>query len=95
MEIALVEKLELAKQNRRVLNTLILEYTPFIKKRAAFVFFKAQQRQDILTEAMLAFVHAVQTYTEGDNAFINYAGTVIHNRLLDTTRRETKMVKFL
>jgi hypothetical protein len=51
MEIALVEKLELAKQNKRVLNALILEYTPFIKKSAAFVFFNIQQRHDALTEA--------------------------------------------
>jgi RNA polymerase sigma factor len=93
MESALVEKLELAKQNKRVLNALILEYTPFIKKSAAFVFFRAQQRQEALTEAMLAFVHAVQTYNEGDGVFINYAGTVIHNRLLDTARRETKIQK--
>ncbi|MDR1469373.1 MAG: hypothetical protein LBT00_08785 [Spirochaetaceae bacterium] len=84
MERALVEKVELAKRDKRVLNTLILEYTPFIKKCAAVVFFKAQQRQDVLTEAMLAFVHAVQTYDsnirEGDGAFINYAGTVIRHR---------------
>ncbi|MDR1147249.1 MAG: hypothetical protein LBK66_01310 [Spirochaetaceae bacterium] len=93
MEIAFVEKLELAKQNKRALNALILEYTPFIKKSAAFVFFKAQQRQEALTEAMLAFVHAVQTYNEGDGVFINYAGTVIHNRLLDAARRETKIQK--
>jgi RNA polymerase sigma factor len=42
---------------------------------------------------MLAFVHAVQTYNEGNGVFINYAGTVICNRLLDTARRETKIQK--
>jgi RNA polymerase sigma factor len=93
MEMALVEKLELAKQNKRGLNALILEYTPFIKKSAAFVFFNIQQRQEALTEAMLAFVHAVQTYNEANGAFINYAGMVIRNRLLDTARRETKIQK--
>jgi RNA polymerase sigma factor len=89
MENDLIEKLKLAKQNKRALNELILEYTPFIKKSAAFVFFRAQQRQEALTEAMLAFVHAVQTYNEGHGVFINYAGTVIRNRILDTVRRET------
>jgi RNA polymerase sigma factor len=93
METALVEKLELAKHDKRALDALIVEYTPFIRKSAAFVFFNTQKRQDVLTEAMLAFVHAVQTYNEGKGGFISYAGTVIRNRLIDTARRETKIQK--
>jgi RNA polymerase sigma factor len=42
---------------------------------------------------MLAFVHAVKTYNETDGIFINYAGTVIRNRLLDSARRETNIQK--
>jgi hypothetical protein len=70
------------------LNALILEYTLFIRKNAAFVFFRAQQRQEALTEAMLAFVHAVQTYNEADGVFINYERGVFMSAVYRTVPAE-------
>jgi RNA polymerase sigma factor len=91
METALVEKVELAKQDKHVLNTLILEYTPFIKKSISQIVYKPEARRDALTCAMLAFVRAAQTYNSGHGAFASYAGTLIRNRLIDEARQEKKL----
>jgi RNA polymerase sigma factor len=91
METALVEKVELAKQDKHVLNALILEYMPFIKKSISLIVFKQEARQDALTCAMLAFVSAVQTYHRERGAFASYAGTLMRNRLIDEARHEKKL----
>jgi len=88
MENALAARLELAKQDRRTLNALVTEYTPFIKKSVSAVYFKSEARRDALTDAMLAFAHAVQTYDAAKGSFVGYAGTAIRNRLIDMARRE-------
>jgi DNA-directed RNA polymerase specialized sigma subunit len=54
METSLTERVELAKQDKHVLNTLVKEYTPFIKKSISRIVFKREARQDALTCAMLA-----------------------------------------
>jgi RNA polymerase sigma factor len=77
-----------AKTDKRALNTLLHNYMPFIKKRVSSVFFKGQSRADNLTDAMLAFVHSVQTYDSEHGAFIQYAAAVIRNRLIDNARKE-------
>jgi RNA polymerase sigma factor len=88
MNTALVKKLELAKQDKRTLNALILEYIPFIKKNIAVFFYNREGRQDALTDAMLAFVHAVQTYNPENGSFIAYATTVMRNRLINFAKKE-------
>ncbi|MDR1238502.1 MAG: hypothetical protein LBK27_00150 [Treponema sp.] len=89
----LTEKIELAKTDKLVLNQIIIEYLPFIKKAMGSVFFKAEARRDYLTEAMLAFIQSVQTYRPKDGAFIPYAQTVIRNRLINAANKEIKLKK--
>jgi RNA polymerase sigma factor len=89
----LTEKIELAKTDRLVLNQIIIEYLPFIKKALGAVFFKAEVRRDYLTEAMLAFIQSVQTFRPEDGAFIPYAQTVIRNRLLNAANKEINLKK--
>jgi RNA polymerase sigma factor len=81
-------RLELARTDKRALNTLLREYTPFIKKCVSSVFFEGQSRADNLTDAMLAFAQSVQAYRPGQGAFIQYAAAVIRNRLIDNARKE-------
>jgi RNA polymerase sigma factor len=81
-------RLELARTDRRALDTLLREYLPFIKKCVSGVFFKGQSRADNLTDAMLAFARSVQTYRPEEGAFIQYAAAVIRNRLIDNARKE-------
>ncbi|MDR2485503.1 MAG: sigma-70 family RNA polymerase sigma factor [Treponema sp.] len=87
------EKIALAKTDKQALNRIIVEYMPFIKKCVSGVFFKKQPREDNLTEAMLGFIHSVQTYQSGLGNFIAYAQTVIRNRLIDAARREANIQK--
>jgi RNA polymerase sigma factor len=93
LEGQLGTRLELARTNKRALNTLLREYTPFIKKCVSNVFFKEQSKADNLTDAMLAFARSVQTYHPEQGAFFQYAATVIHNRLIDNARKELAVHK--
>jgi RNA polymerase sigma factor len=89
----LAARLELAKANKHVLNTLLHDYMPFIKKCVSGVFFKSQSKADNLTDAMLAFTHSVQTYNPDNGTFIQYAAVVIRNRLIDNARKELAVQK--
>ena len=93
----LTERLELAKTEKHALNMLLHDYMPFIKKCVSAVFFKynGQSKADNLTDAMLAFVHSVQTYKSEHGAFIQYAAVVIRNRLIDNARKEIAVQKRL
>jgi RNA polymerase sigma factor len=91
----LTEKIELAKSDKTVLNHIIIDYLPFIKKCLGGAFFKAEARRDYLTEAMLAFIQSVQTYRPEDGAFIPYAQTVIRNRLINAANKEINLKKSL
>jgi RNA polymerase sigma factor len=86
-------RLELARTDKRVLNTLLREYMPFIKKCVSSVFFEGQSKTDNLTDAMLAFAQSVQAYSPEQGAFIQYAATVIRNRLIDNARKELSVHK--
>ena len=63
-------RLSLAKSDKVELSSLIHDYTPFIKKCISAVMFRSQSKEDNLTEAMLAFVHSVQTYKEEYGSFV-------------------------
>jgi RNA polymerase sigma factor len=89
----LTAQVQAAKADKRVLNTLLHDYMPFIKKCVKGVFFRSQSKADNLTEAMLAFAHSVQNYDPEEGAFIQYAAIVIRNRLIDNARKELSMQK--
>ncbi len=86
-------QLQIARTDKRALNTLLHNYMPFIKKCVAGVFFKSQLKADNLTDAMLAFAHSVQSYNPENGAFISYAAAVIRNRLIDNARKELALQK--
>jgi RNA polymerase sigma factor len=81
-------RLECARTDKHALSALLRDYMPFVKKCVSAVFFKGQSRADNLSDAMLAFVHSVQTYKGEYGAFVHYAAVVIRNRLIDNARRE-------
>ena len=93
MQRELGTQLQAAKTDKHVLNTLLHDYMPFIKKCVASVFFKGQSKADNLTDAMLAFAHSVQTYNPEKGAFVQYATAVIRNRLIDNARKELLVEK--
>ena len=89
----LTSLVQAAKADKQALNALLHDYMPFIKKCVSSVFFDGQSKADNLTDAMLAFAHSVQTYVPENGAFIQYATTVIRNRLVDNARRELSVQK--
>ena len=93
MKEDLALQLQAARTDKRALNTLLQNYMPFIKKCVTGVFFKGQLKADNLTDAMLAFAHSVQTYDPEQGAFIQYAATIIRNRLIDNARKELLVQK--
>ncbi|MCL2412497.1 MAG: hypothetical protein FWC97_12735 [Treponema sp.] len=93
IEKDLAVQVEAAKSDKHALNTLLHDYMPFIKKCVSSVFFKGQSKADNLTDAMLAFAHSVQTYNPEQGAFVQYAATVIRNRLLDNARKDLSIQK--
>lgn len=93
MENELVRRIELAKTDRNELDKLLNLYMPFIKKTVSSLLFKSQDKQDYLTEAMLAFCSCVRLYNEANGNFISYANTAIRNRLIDCVRKEKSSKK--
>ena len=81
-------QLLVAKTDKRALNTLIIDYLPFIRKCVEGIFFNNQAKADNMTDAMLAFAHSIQSYNPEQGAFIQYAAAVIHNRLINNARKE-------
>jgi RNA polymerase sigma factor len=90
-EIVLLERLTLARTDKKALSSLLEAYLPFIKKAVQRAFFNRQDRDDYLTEAMLAFTRAVETYRPENGTFVAYASTVMRNRLIDIARRELRL----
>jgi RNA polymerase sigma factor len=89
----LIKQVQIAKTDKKVLSVLLKNYQPFIKKCVAKIFSKNPLKADNLTDAMLAFAHSINTYNKENGAFIQYAATVIRNRLLDNARREAAAQK--
>jgi RNA polymerase sigma factor len=84
---------EAAKADRKKAASLLSRYMPFIKKCAGEVFFKREAREEHLSEAMLGFLQSVNTYKKESGAFIPYARTVIHNRLINAFHKESVFKK--
>jgi RNA polymerase sigma factor len=82
-----------AKGDRAILNSLIVDYIPFIKKTVSGVFFRQQEREESMTNGMLGFLQSIKTYTPEKGTFISYCKTVIRNRLLNTAYKETRLAK--
>jgi RNA polymerase sigma factor len=91
----LIARITRAKTDKRTLIELLTDYLPLMKKAVAEVFYRREQRQDNLTEAMLAFTQSVKTYDGKLGSFAAYARTVIKNRLIDAARKESKTRKRL
>lgn len=84
----LAARVSLAKTDRDALGSLVRDYTPFIHAELSTHLFDAQDREDLLTEAQLAFANAAQNYDEKKGAFIPYARSAVRNRILDALRQK-------
>lgn len=80
------------KGDNRLISRFIQEYEPFIaasvsRKTGRFV----TKDDDEYSIGMNAFLEAVNTYDRKKGAFLTFASTVIHRRLIDHIRKRKKI----
>ncbi|PKM50667.1 MAG: hypothetical protein CVV02_10305 [Firmicutes bacterium HGW-Firmicutes-7] len=76
-------------------NEFISSHFPFIIKTVADYTKKyvEVENSEELSIAIEAFNHAIDHYEEGKGNFFSFAKTVIVNRLIDDTRKKSKIIK--
>lgn len=80
------------KGNNELISGFIAEYEPFIaasvsRKTGRFV----GRDEDEYSIGMNAFLEAINTYDRKKGAFLTFASTVIHRRLIDHIRKKKKI----
>ena len=83
----LLSRLKAAKTDNAVLNRLINDYMPFLKKEISKAPAFQMEFEDRLSIAMLVFVNCVRQYDENAGAFIPFASACIRNRLIDEAQK--------
>lgn len=88
----ILERVMQAKGSDRATNALIEDYMPYIKAETSRALggAPAGQHEDEVSIAMFAFYEAVQTYDEKRGAFLQYASTLIRNKIIDYLRKQAR-----
>lgn len=86
------DKIELAKTNTSILNKLITEYQPFIKKEISKSVIYDLEYDDRLSIAMLVFMNCVYQYNEEKGNFLSFLSVSIKNRLIDEGRKLKRQI---
>lgn len=92
---ALELRLEQAKQDSAVLNQLIEDYLPFIKKEAGKNQAAQIEYEDRVSLGMLVFANCVEQYYVGKGGFISFASACIRNRLIDEEKKASRLAQRL
>ena len=87
----LAQRIEKAKKDNGELNHLLSEYMPFIVRTVREAEPLGMEYDDRLSLAMLVFANCVKQYQEERGGFIAFATTCIRNRLIDESRRQSRM----
>lgn len=82
-------RIEEARRDARLMDSLIREHLPFIRESAyRSVGYWIREEEDLWSAALMAFHEAVLHFQEGRGAFYPYARLVIRSRCLDYLRKE-------
>ncbi len=85
------EKVYLAKADIALADELIRDYLPFIRFEASKAAGRVVTEQDDeMSVAMIAFHHAIESYSRFRGAFLSYAAVVIRRGLIDWYRKEKR-----
>ncbi len=84
------ERVSRIKGDKKEISLLIEEYKPFImgvvsRKISKFVEYGVDEE---LSVALSAFYEAIESFDENKGAFLSFASTVIHRRLIDYLRKK-------
>lgn len=90
--ITIDERVADIKGDNKLIDSFIREYEPFIaasvsRKTGRFV----TKQDDEYSIGLDAFLEAVNTYDRKKGAFLTFASTVIHRRLIDHIRKKKKL----
>ena len=84
-------RIQKARETGVANDDLISDYLPFIKSEASKIIKRVVTEQDDeFSVALIGFNDAVNTYSETKGAFLKYASTIIHHRLIDYYRKEKR-----
>ncbi len=80
-----------AAKDKKVKNELIGEYRNFILSSASKTLNRViTDSDDEFMTAMIAFNEAIDSYEQSKGKFLSFASMVIHNRLVDELRRNSR-----
>ncbi len=80
-----------AKKDLQKADDLIRDYIPFIRSEASKCISKlCTEQDDEFSIAMIAFHEAILGYERGRGTFLGYASMVIHSRIIDYRRKESR-----
>lgn len=87
----LEKRAAIAAKDEKLKNELIGEYRNFILSSASRTLKRAvTDSDDEFMTAMIAFNEAIDSYNQDKGKFLSFASMIIHNRLIDELRRNSK-----
>lgn len=90
-EHQIVQAVCAAKEDSQKADDLIRAYIPFIRSEASkFLSRLCTEQDDAYAIAMTAFYEAIMGYEKNRGAFLRYAALLIHSRLTDFARKESR-----
>lgn len=82
-----------AQSDHQEIDRILSEYLPLIKKQASAMAGGGMEYDDMLSIAMLAFVHSIKQYDSNRGAFLTYVALNIRSRLIDAYRRNKRLTE--
>ncbi len=90
--VDLEEQIILAQKDKNILNSILLDYKPFIQKNVYEICRRYLEwgKDEELQIGLLAFEEAVQRYSKEKGSFLYLAKRVIQSRIIDYLRKEER-----
>lgn len=91
----LAERLILAKTDNKIMDDLILDYLPFIKKEVSKMGSLGLDYSDRLSLGLFTFMKCVRQYDPAKGHFFSYVGVAIRNSLRDEGKKQATSEKLV
>jgi RNA polymerase sigma factor (sigma-70 family) len=70
---------------------LLEQFEPLVQRAVAIRYPKKQEREDLLQEAYVALIRAIQLYDHGEVSFPHYAKQIVYGATWSATRRNSRI----
>jgi RNA polymerase sigma factor len=90
MAVSLDDRAVMAKQSEKEMESLIEDFKPFLRSRAARYSSRAgeDQYEELFSAAMIAFFEAVQKFDIAKGHFTMFADRIVCERIIDSIRHD-------